>query len=500
MATVHLGRALGAGGFERLVAIKVMHPHIASEPDFVDMFLDEGRLAARVRHPNVVATIDIQEDPLFLVMEYVEGPTLFMMMRELRKKSEQVPLAIGVRIFLDALAGLHAAHELTGPDGDSLDLIHRDISPQNILVGVDGIARITDFGVARAASRLSSTRGGQVKGKLMYMAPEQVQSAELDRRVDVYAAGAVFWEMLTGQPLFKADNDAGILAKILHGPSVSPGQFGKVPVGIDGVCMRALKQSPKDRFASAADFSDALEEAAKKDNVSIATPRAVAAFVKELKLHKPADVPAAPASGKGQLQRGAPPAPPSRPRAVYSPKGREGAAGEELEVETVEAPVADLPAPITNASRIGEPASSSPTPATGSTRMGLLLPSSAPPRAGRGVAAVAVIAAVAGGLAIGYFVVRGSSKDAAAQPSATSVAATAPLAVSVSAARVASTVTTSAAAPAAPSVLDSASAATSESAAPTTSAGPRITATSPAQNKPPPRPNQSLTSFRPEGL
>jgi len=177
MATVHLARALGAGGFERLVAIKVLHPHIQSEPDFVAMFLDEARLAAQVRHPNVVPTIDVSTDPLFLVMEYVEGPSLHAVQRDLRRQNKVVPLEVALRITLDLLAGLHAAHELTDSSGTLLNFVHRDVSPHNILLGVDGVTRITDFGVARAESRLSSTRGGQVKGKLAYMAPEQVRAA-----------------------------------------------------------------------------------------------------------------------------------------------------------------------------------------------------------------------------------------------------------------------------------------------------------------------------------
>src|SRR6185503_2337199 len=131
-----------------------MHAHLASEPDCVEMFLDEARLAARIRHPNVVGTIDVQQDEegAFLVMEYIEGPALSPILKELRKERRTLPLDIGLRIFLDALAGLHAAHDLTGTDGEPLNLVHRDVSPQNILVGVDGISRLTDFGVARAES------------------------------------------------------------------------------------------------------------------------------------------------------------------------------------------------------------------------------------------------------------------------------------------------------------------------------------------------------------
>ena len=220
MATVHLGRALGEGGFERLVAIKVMHAHLADEPEFVAMFLDEGRLAARIRHPNVVGTIDIQQDEqgLFLVMDYVDGPSLQKVLRAVSKKSGGAPpLDVALRVFFDALAGLHAAHELRGGDGEPLHLVHRDVSPQNILLSVDGITKITDFGVARAESRLQTTRAGVVKGKVCYMAPEQIRSEPIDRRADVYAAGALLWELLTGQRLIRGDNDGAMMEQILRG-------------------------------------------------------------------------------------------------------------------------------------------------------------------------------------------------------------------------------------------------------------------------------------------
>lgn len=287
MATVHLARALGAGGFERLVAIKAMHPHIEAEPEFVAMFLDEARLAARVRHPNVVATIDVHEDPLFLVMDYIEGPSLHVVLRELRKRGDLVPIGIALRLFLDLLAGLHAAHDLIGSDGQPLHLVHRDVSPHNVLIGVDGVTRITDFGVARASSRLSTTRGNQVKGKLAYMAPEQIRSQEIDRRVDVYAAGAVLWETLSGRALFRAENDAALISKIVRGATQSPRSVvSSIPPSIDDVCMRALASTPGERFASAADFADALEESARAEGIAVANTRAVATYAKELDLHE----------------------------------------------------------------------------------------------------------------------------------------------------------------------------------------------------------------------
>ena len=289
MATVHLGRLLGVGGFERLVAIKIMHAHIAAEPEFVTMFLDEARLAARIRHPNVVPTLDVQEseDGLFLVMEYIEGASLHQIVKATGGLPGALPLPIVLRFMIDALAGLHCAHELVDDDGQPLSLVHRDVTPANILLGADGVARLTDFGVARAESRLSSTRGGQVKGKIPYMPPEQIMSEDLDRRCDIYAAGAVFWEALIGRRLFQADNDGAILQGILAGAPATPRQVDPaVPEAIDRVCMRALARKRAERFATAAEFSDAIEQAAQEAGITVASSRAVASFVESSGAYK----------------------------------------------------------------------------------------------------------------------------------------------------------------------------------------------------------------------
>jgi serine/threonine protein kinase len=287
MATVYLGRAVGAGGFERRVAIKVMHDHIADDPDFVAMFLDEARLAARIHHPNVVSTIDVHKgaEGMFLVMEYIEGASLKRVLRGMRKRKRRMPFGVTVRIMADTLNGLHAAHDLKGKSGQTLHLVHRDVSPHNILVGTDGVGRITDFGVARAAARLSTTQGGQLKGKIAYMPPEQGLGHDVDRRADVYAAGVVLWEMLTGRRLFLADHDGQLVAMVLQGAQSSPRQVcPDVPEPLDKVCMRALALRPDDRFPTAAHFAEALEAAAHESSLRVATPRQVAAFVDEFKV------------------------------------------------------------------------------------------------------------------------------------------------------------------------------------------------------------------------
>ncbi len=288
MATVHLGRTLGVGGFERVVAIKVMHPHLSSDPQFIGMFLDEARLAARIRHPNVVGTLDVQEDErgLFLVMDYVEGPSLGHLVRAAKQKGAPPPLDVTLRIFLDLCAGLHAAHELTDGAGESLGLVHRDVSPQNVLVGTDGIARITDFGVARARSRITSTKGSEIKGKLAYLAPEQVLMQPIDRRCDVYAAGIVLWELLAGRRMSSADNDGALIAQLVNPDKPSPASVNPdVPAKLAEACMKALAFDVAERYASTAALAEALEEAALAEGVTIATPRAVSAFVKKLDAH-----------------------------------------------------------------------------------------------------------------------------------------------------------------------------------------------------------------------
>ena len=290
MAKVHLGRAVGAGGFEREVAIKTMHPHLAEQADFVAMFLDEARVSARIHHPNVVATLDVQQDDegIFLVMEYVDGFAIHAILAAIHDDGRTLPLGLTLRIFLDALAGLHAAHELTDGSGAPLEVIHRDVSPQNILVGVDGAARLTDFGIARAATRLSSTREGHLKGKLRYMAPEQLCGARLDRRVDIHAAGAVLWEMLAGRPLVSAEDEGGCLMEIARPDKESPrSQNPDVPVSIADACLRALRMDPGERYATAAAFAEAIEDAAMQAGITVASPREVSSFVRALQSRDP---------------------------------------------------------------------------------------------------------------------------------------------------------------------------------------------------------------------
>ncbi len=283
MATVFLARLSGVGGFQRFVAIKRLHPHLANENEFVQMFLDEARLAAGIHHPNVVPILEVgaSDRGYYIVMDYVEGDTLAHLLARAATAGVAMPASIALRVVVDMLGGLHGAHELRDAQGNPAELVHRDVSPQNVLVGVDGIARITDFGVARAASRLSGTGAGELKGKISYMAPEQTSGLPLDRRADVFASGIVLWEVLSGRRLFKAPNDAATITRILKEPIPSPRQYNPVVSGeVAAVCLRALERDPNRRFASAAQFGDALEQAAAvSSRVHVATPRETAAYV-----------------------------------------------------------------------------------------------------------------------------------------------------------------------------------------------------------------------------
>jgi serine/threonine protein kinase len=264
MATVHFGRLTGMAGFARSVAIKRLHPQYARDPDFVKMFLDEARLAARIVHPNVVATLDVvsEGDDLFLVMDYVRGASLSELSRILRHRGERIPPLVATGILVGALHGLHAAHEARGDTGERLDIVHRDVSPQNILVGTDGVARVLDFGVAKAAGRLQTTRDGQLKGKLSYMAPEQIQGEAVTRRTDLYAASVVLWETLTGERLFKGENEGNVLAKVLAGEVKAPSaQVPSLPAALDRVVLRGLERDPSRRYGTAREMAQELDAA-----------------------------------------------------------------------------------------------------------------------------------------------------------------------------------------------------------------------------------------------
>jgi serine/threonine protein kinase len=264
MASVHIGRLIGPVGFARTVAIKRMHPQFAEDPEFVSMFLDEARLAARIRHPNVVPTLDVVtlDGELFLVMDYVQGESLVRLIRIAVSQGKRTMPAMAATMMVGVLHGLHAAHEAKNDRGEALGIVHRDVSPHNILVGTDGIARVLDFGVAKAAGRMQTTREGQLKGKLAYMAPEQVRGGEVTRATDIYSASVVLWETLTGKRLFSGDNEAHVITNVLAGCKVPPSRLvAGLPPELDAVTMCGLNLEPHLRFATAREAARALENA-----------------------------------------------------------------------------------------------------------------------------------------------------------------------------------------------------------------------------------------------
>src|SRR5688500_2262135 len=208
MGTVYLARAEGPSGFEKLVALKRIHEHLAKDPRFVAMFLDEARLAARIHHPNVCSVIDFGtvEDSYYLTMPFVEGESFHRLLRSLAKRGDPGASRsfwyIAARIVAEACEGLHAAHELRDDVGEPLEVVHRDVSPQNLLIGYYGGVRVLDFGVASARHRLYSTATGEVKGKFAYIAPEQIEGQPVDRRADVWSLGVVLYECIALRRLF----------------------------------------------------------------------------------------------------------------------------------------------------------------------------------------------------------------------------------------------------------------------------------------------------------
>lgn len=265
MAAVHFGRLMGPVGFSRTVAIKRMHAHCARDPEFVIMFLEEARMAARIRHPNVVPTLDVValDSEVFLVMDFVQGATLSHLVRQAKLAGETMPLPVLASVLVGALLGLHAAHDVTDEQGTPLNLVHRDVSPQNIIVGTDGVARVLDFGVAKALGNVSHTRDGMLKGKLRYMSPEHVQGLDLTRQADLWAIGVVLWEAITQRKMFNAANDADAVMQVLREPIPLPTRERGEPVpdALVEVVMRSLSRDLGVRYPDALSMATALREA-----------------------------------------------------------------------------------------------------------------------------------------------------------------------------------------------------------------------------------------------
>ncbi len=280
MATVHIGQLIAPLGFSRVVAIKRLHPMLSGQPEFAAMLVDEARITARVRHLNVIPTLDVfvENGECFLVMEYVEGESLARLLHAASSAELSLPPEVAVSVIIGVLHGLHAAHTAKSARGEPLNIMHRDVSPQNILVGADGVSRIFDFGVAKALGRLQQTRAGEFKGKLPYLAPELFGQFPPTQRVDIYAASVALWESLTTRRLFDGASEEEIFGKILQARVPAPSELVPgLPRGLDAVVLRGLSRAPEARFESAEQMAEALEQL-----IRPAPPREVAAWVQSL--------------------------------------------------------------------------------------------------------------------------------------------------------------------------------------------------------------------------
>jgi len=288
MARVYLARAEGAPGFQKLVALKRIHPHLADEKDYVEMFLDEARIASRITHANVCSVFDfgVADGEYYIAMEYLVGEPLSRVHRRVVANADQraSPLlpARMVRVIAQACEGLHAAHELKDSDGESLNVVHRDVSAENIFVTYDGETQIVDFGIAHARQRLHQTAAGQIKGTFPYMAPEQMTAAVVDRRVDVWALGAVLWELLTLRRLFLRDTDVNTMYAVLSGEIRPPSDYrSDVPAELDAIVLTALQRNPDERWQTARDMGKALRRfLARQDD--LVGPAEIAEWMAEL--------------------------------------------------------------------------------------------------------------------------------------------------------------------------------------------------------------------------
>lgn len=264
MANLFLGRRVGADGFSRLVAIKVVNANLARDPGFIRMFVDEARISARINHPNVVHVEELGdvEGFKFLVMEYVLGASLAQLLGQLVRQRRRLTPKLAVHIAVRVAEGLHAAHETRGDDGGLLQIVHRDISPQNVLVAANGHVKLIDFGIAKARGRSQQTTTTGLKGKIRYMAPEQAHGREVDRRCDVYALGVVLWEMLTATRLFGHENELALLDLVRNPKIDKPSTLNpNVSPELDAVVMAALAPNLEDRLPTAQEFRRRLAEA-----------------------------------------------------------------------------------------------------------------------------------------------------------------------------------------------------------------------------------------------
>ena len=284
MAEIFLARSASVGGVERYVVLKRVLRERAADVEFIRMFLDEARLAAQLQHPNVAQVYDIGKlgDSFFFTMEYVHGETVRGLLHRAYALRKPLPIGNVLTIIANTAAGLHHAHERVGVDGRPLAIVHRDVSPSNLMVSYEGHVKVVDFGVAKASDRLQETKAGTVKGKISYLSPEQCRTGALDRRSDLFSLGIVMWEMLTTERLFKKATDFDNMLQIVNEDAPPPSALRpEIPPEVDAIVRRLLARQPDDRYQTAADVVDAIEEVAARSN-SILSASALGRSMKEL--------------------------------------------------------------------------------------------------------------------------------------------------------------------------------------------------------------------------
>ena len=274
MAELFLARTNGPEGFEKVVVLKKILPNFAENPKFVRLFLDEAKLAATLDHPHIAHVYDMGkvEGNYFFTMEYIHGQDVRAMLRRTVRQEQLFPLEHTVQIVHAIASALHYAHERRKPDGSLLDIVHRDVSPSNILVSYDGAIKLVDFGVAKAATSSVKTRTGTLKGKIAYMSPEQAKGGAVDRRSDVFALGIVLWELLTTQRLFRADNDLATIQLIINSKPPPPRTLRpECPVELERIVLKALAAEPEQRYQNAEELQLDLEEFAREEKLKQST-------------------------------------------------------------------------------------------------------------------------------------------------------------------------------------------------------------------------------------
>src|SRR5437762_4952795 len=284
MAEIYLARVRGITGFEKIVVPKRILPQLATQPDFVRMFLDEARIAATLQHPNIVQTYDVGAEggDYFMAMEYLHGEDLRSLMKTLRGRKQYFQVEHAIRVAMDVCSGLHYAHVKVGFDGLPLNIIHRDVSPQNVIITYEGSVKLLDFGIAKATGRAGETRWGTLKGKIGYMSPEQCRGEPLDRRSDVFAVAILLFELVMGKRLYRGASEFDVLKRIVEGDVPSPRALDPAfPVELDRIIVKGLQKDPEKRFQTAREMGQALEAFAHAAHLQLST-MALAAYMEDV--------------------------------------------------------------------------------------------------------------------------------------------------------------------------------------------------------------------------